>query len=88
MTLVEFLEARICEQEAGILGVPSPLAAALRTECAQQRGILADWKLVAEADGIRDPAQAEGPIALARRSLLAAGLRDHEDYQEEWALRR
>ena len=67
MNLVEFLEARIAEQEAGFQGrnyigglsivtavrddvaVPPSLTAALLAECAQKRGILAVWKVVAEA---------------------------------------
>jgi hypothetical protein len=107
MNIVEFLEARIAEQEAGIQGrnfiadhnvgtavsddmaVPPSLTDALLAECAQKRGILAAWKEVAEADGITDPADAEGPVALARRSMLiilAAGYKDHTDYEDEWAL--
>lgn len=108
MNIVEFLEARISEQEAGIQGrnfiesqfngtanndnmaVPPPLSEALLAECAHKRGILADWKVVAEAAGITDPADADGPIALARRSMLiilAANYKDHPDYNDAWALR-
>ncbi|MET4096340.1 DUF6221 family protein [Arthrobacter sp. UYCu712] len=107
MNIVEFLEARISEQEAGIQGrnfiesqangtatsdnmaVPPPLTEALLAECAHQRGILADWKVAAEADGITDPADADGPVALARRSvliILAANYKDHPDYNYAWAL--
>ena len=107
MNLVEFLEARIAEQEAGLQGrtlivgedidtaasddlaVPPSLTAALLAECAQKRGIRADWKVLAEAEGITDPADADGTVALARRSMLiilAAGFKDHPDYQAEWSL--
>ena len=108
MNLVEFLEARIAEQEAGLQGrnsigdhnvdtaasddtaVPSSLTDALLAECKQKRRILADWEVVAEAEGITDPADADGAVALARRSMLiilAAGYKDHPDYQAEWSLR-
>jgi hypothetical protein len=107
MNLVDFLEARIAEQEASIQGrtfvgghnvdtvasddmaVPPSLTDAMLAECAQKRGILADWEVVAEAEGITDPADAEGTVAVARRSMLiilAAGYKDHPDYQAEWSL--
>jgi hypothetical protein len=89
MNIVQFLEARIAEQEADILGggVPASLTKALLAECAEKRAILAAWKTAAEAEGIIDPAQAEGTITVARRSMLnilAAGYKDHPDYREEW----
>jgi hypothetical protein len=89
MNIVQFLEARIAEQEADILGggVPLSLTKALLAECAEKRAILAAWKAAAEAEGITDPAQAEGTITVARRSMLnilAAGYKHHPDYREEW----
>ncbi|SDP44166.1 hypothetical protein SAMN04487914_111123 [Arthrobacter sp. ok909] len=107
MNIVEFLEARIAEQEAGIQGrhfagghdyetvasddmaVPPSLTEALLAECAVKRRIVADWKLAAQEDGITDPADAEEPVALARRSMLivlAAGYKDHPDYDNDWTL--
>lgn len=84
MNLVEFLEARISEQEEHLQGrgftqepsaeeasediaIPATLNEALLSECAQKRGILAAWRVAAEAEGIIDPAEAEGTVTLARR---------------------
>jgi hypothetical protein len=72
------------------MAVPPSLTDALLAECAMKRRILADWKLAAEEDGISDPADAEEPVALARRSMLivlAAGYKDHPDYDNDWRLR-
>lgn len=106
---MEFLEARIAEQEAGLqgrgfakssnielagsdsIGVPPALREALLAECAAKRRIVAEWKATAEAEGIDDLADAEGSVALARRSMLiilAAEYKDHADYQEEWSIHK
>lgn len=82
MELVEFLEARITERERAVLitSAPPSLIKALLAECAQERQILAAWKQAAEAEGITDPEQALGTMAVACRSMLsilAAGYRDH-----------
>ncbi|MCX2748777.1 hypothetical protein OOZ51_13280 [Arthrobacter sp. MI7-26] len=93
---IDFLEARIVEQEAIILSrtfttrknsqpgandriVPPSLIAALQAECAQARGIVEDWKQAAKAEGITDPGDARGTIAVARRSMLRIVTASHRD---------
>ncbi|WAH99189.1 DUF6221 family protein [Arthrobacter sp. MMS18-M83] len=94
--LIDFLEARIVEQEAIILSrtfatrrssrlgandhmVPRSLTAALLAECAQARAIVEDWKQAAEVEGITDPSDARGSIAVARRSMLRILTASHRD---------
>lgn len=100
--LVGFLEARIAEQESAIRegtvapgtsgGPESEPKASLRQlmldECAQKRAIIASWKEAAEAEGITDLSEAEGTVAIARRSMLiilAGSHRDHPDYDPAWS---
>ena len=100
--LVEFLEARIAEQEsavregtfaAGTADVPAlddkvSLRQLMLDECAQKRAIIASWKEAADAEGITDLSQAEGTIAIARRSMLtilAGSHREHPDYDRAWS---
>ena len=104
MDIVEFLEARIAEQESAIregsfvLGTSdgdgnggednSSLGQRMREECAQKRAILASWKEAAEAEGINDPDEAKGTVAIARRAMLTilAGChREHPDYDPGWS---
>lgn len=57
-------------------------------ECAQKRAIIASWKEAADAEGISDPGEAEGAVAVARRAMLAilAGShREHPDYDPGWS---
>lgn len=92
--IVEFLEARIDEEEAELrhvdieeLQAPASLGSKLLAECVQKRDILADWKRAAAAEGINDPADAQGTVAMARRSMLgilAAGYVGHPDFDPEW----
>lgn len=103
MNIVEFLEARIAEQKANIhegtftrspigksMGDGSSndsLAELMLQECAQARAVLTAWTEAADAEGITDPADAEGTVAVARRAMLhilAGGYKDHPDYKEEW----
>ncbi|MDB5876233.1 MAG: hypothetical protein JWQ07_5675 [Ramlibacter sp.] len=105
MNIVQFLEARIAEEEKRIecgnstwgqnlhrlttdeMVVPPSLTEALLAECAQKRAILADWKAAADEEGTTGTGQAAGTIAVARRSMLnilAAGYKNHPDYQAEW----
>jgi hypothetical protein len=101
-SLVEFLEARIAEQESAIregtfaLGtgdVPGrdnkvSLGQLMLEECAQKRAIIASWKEAAGAEGISDLSQAEGTIAIARRSMLtilAGSHQEHVDYDPAWS---
>lgn len=82
MNIVVFLEARIAEEEARLLGARdsgSRLAQSMVAECAQKRAILEEWKRYA-ADGAPDP------LAIARRSMLAvlaANYKNHPDYSPE-----
>lgn len=103
MNIVEFLDARIAEQESAIHSgtfTHSPggdtadegssdesLASLMLQECAQARAVLTAWRDAADAEGITDPADAEGTIAVARRAMLhilAGGFKDHPDYQAGW----
>jgi hypothetical protein len=103
MDIVDFLEARIAEQEESIhqgtfthSGGGGPVAdgpsveslpVLMLRECAQARVVLTAWREAADAEGITDPADAEGTVALARRAMLhilAGGFKDHPDFQGEW----
>lgn len=86
-----FTEDHSAGLACAVIGIPPRLVEALLAECAMKRRILADWKNVAEAEGITDPAHAEGPVALARRGMLlilAGGYKDHPEYEQEWELRK
>ncbi|MFM9429898.1 DUF6221 family protein [Arthrobacter sp. MP_2.3] len=104
MDIVEFLEARIAEQETalregsfrpgGSVGPEnenmdqSSLRALMLEECARKRAIIASWKEAADAEGISDPGEAEGTVAVARRAMLtilAGSHRDHPDYDAGWS---
>ena len=104
MDIVEFLEARIAEQESALRegsfrpgGWFSPesenldeasLCALMLEECARKRAIIASWKEAADAEGISDPGEAEGTVAVARRAMLtilAGSHRDHPDYDAGWS---
>lgn len=104
MDIVEFLEARIAEQESAIqAGSFGPgascspgnenmdeatLCERMLDECARKRAIIASWKEAADAEGISDPGEAEGTVAVARRAMLAilAGShREHPDYDPGWS---
>ena len=94
--LVEFLEARIAEQESAIregtfaLGtadVPDrnnkvSLGQLMLDECAQKRAIIASWKEAADAEGITDLSKAEGTIAIARRSMLTILAGSHREHPD------
>jgi hypothetical protein len=105
MNIVQFLEARIAEEERSIecgnstpgqdlqtltpdeMALPPSLTEALLAECAQKRAILADWKAAADEEGTTGTGQPAGTIAVARRSMLnilAAGYKNHPDYQADW----
>jgi hypothetical protein len=89
--IVEFLEARVSEDEAELRhasaddpSTSSDLASGLLAECAQKRAIIADWKR-AVSEGPED--NPEGELAVARRSMLsilAAGYVNHPDFDPEW----
>jgi Family of unknown function (DUF6221) len=104
MNIVDFLEARIAEEEAGIgdgmfvVGTSDlpedgsdgkgSLGERMQEECAQKRAIIASWKEAAESEGIEDPGEAEGTVAIARRAMLtilAASYREHPDYDPGWS---
>lgn len=104
MNIVEFLEARIAEEEAairdgmfvvGTSDLPEDgsdgkgsLGERMQEECAQKRAIIASWKEAAESEGIDDPAEAEGTVAIARRAMLtivAGSYREHPDYDQGWS---
>jgi hypothetical protein len=104
MNIVEFLEARIAEEEAAIrdgmfvLGTSDlpedgsdgkgSLGERMEEESAQKRAIIASWKQAAAAEGIEDPADAEGTVAVARRAMLtilAGSYREHPDYDPGWS---
>ncbi|WP_160666405.1 DUF6221 family protein [Pseudarthrobacter sp. ATCC 49987] len=100
--LVEFLEARVAEQESairegtfatGTADLPNghdkaSLGQLMLDECAQQRAIISSWKEAADAEGISDLSDAEGTVAIARRSMLtilAGSHREHPDYDPAWS---
>lgn len=104
MNIVEFLEARIAEEEAGIRDgsfvvgtteVPEDggeakgsLGERMQEECAQKRAIIASWQEAAAAEGIEDPGEAQGTVAIARRAMLtilAGSYREHPDYDPDWS---
>ena len=104
MNIVEFLEARIAEEEANIrdgsfVGGPGAcqehgsedkdaLAERIREESAEKRVIIASWREAADDEGIEDPREAEGTVAVARRAMLtilAGSYRRHPDYDPEWS---
>lgn len=94
--LVEFLEARIAEQESvvregtfalGASGVPGsddkvPLGQLMLAECAQKRAIIASWKEAAAAEGITRLSEAEGTIAIARRAMLTILAGSHQEHPD------
>lgn len=99
--LVEFLEARIAEKEAASRAGPfapgtadvaefgdkACLAQLMRDECAQERAIIAGWKEAADAEEITKLSEAEGTVAISRRSMLtilAGSYRDHPDFDPVW----
>lgn len=100
-SIVDFLEARITEKEASVrgkyqsaternsagVGEPGPLGQLILAECTMKRSIIAEWRSAAEAEGAGDIYAAEGPAAVALRSMLiilAAGYETHPDYCDEW----
>jgi len=104
MNIVEFLEARIAEEEAairdgmfvvGTSDLPEDgsagrgsLGERMQEECAQKRAIIASWKDAAEDEGIEDPGEAQGTVAIARRAMLtilAGSYREHPDYDPGWS---
>ena len=104
MDIVDFLEARIAEQESAIhegsfvLRISddhengsednSSLGKRMLEECAQKRAIIASWKEAADAEGISDPSEAEGTVAIARRAMLtilAGSHREHPNYEQCWS---
>ena len=101
LSVVDFLEARIAEKEADVRrryvsrppGDPEavretgPLGQMILAECARKRAIVAEWLSVAAAEGATNICEADGPSAVALRSMLrilAAGYESHPDYREEW----
>ncbi|BCW68370.1 hypothetical protein NicSoilB4_31330 [Arthrobacter sp. NicSoilB4] len=104
MNIVEFLEARIAEEEAAIrdgmfvVGTSDlpvdgtdgkgSLGERMQEECAQKRAIIASWKEAAGDEGIEDPREAQGTVAIARRAMLtilAGSYREHPDYDDGWS---
>ncbi|MDN4643404.1 DUF6221 family protein [Arthrobacter sp. PsM3] len=104
MDIVGFLEARIAERESAIREGSfvlrifddhengsednSSLGKRMLAECAQKRAIVASWKEAADAEGISDPSEAEGTVAIARRAMLtilAGSYREHPDYEQCWS---
>jgi hypothetical protein len=99
--LVEFLEARITEQESAVRegtfaqatvdgesNHKASLGQLMLNECAQKRAIVACWKEAADAEGITELSEAEGTVAIARRSMLtilAGSHREHPDYDPAWS---
>jgi hypothetical protein len=100
--LVEFLEARVGEQESAIrVGTfasgtadgpgrnhKASLSQLMLNECVQKRAIIASWKEAAHAEGITGLGEAEGTVAIARRSMLtilAGSHREHPDYDPAWS---
>ena len=97
MTIIEFLEARVAEDEAEALDAPkmSDVYDASRNaftetmrkkalaECAAKRAILAECRpgTLDDLDSCEDDQPA--PMWVAR--TLAAVYKDHPDYQQEWA---
>ena len=95
MTIVEFLEARIAEDEAKAAGLLAntqegydinDYAERMLAECAAKRAIIDQWE---DLEGIGpltggvDAGHALGIDAAVR--ALAAVYKDHPDYQQEWA---
>ena len=86
MDIVVFLEARIAEEEARLLGAAtrdSRLALSMLVECAQKRAILEEWKQGA-ANSWHDP------LFIARSSMLvvlAASYKSHPDYSQSGRVR-
>ena len=104
LSVVDFLEARIAEKEAEVrrryvsrpsgdpeeLGQPGPMDQMILAECTRKRAIVAEWQSVAAAEGTAHICEADGPSAVALRSMLrilAAGYESHPDYREEWGAR-
>lgn len=95
MDIVEFLEARIAEEEAPLrhaevdaTGTSPGLADSMLAECAEKRTVLARWKLAEKAESGSDTTDAQGELVMARRSMLnilAAGYADHPDFDPDWA---
>lgn len=100
--LVDFLEARILEQESAVRAgafasgtaddsardEKASLSQLMLEECVQKRAIIASWREAADAEGITDLSDAEGTVAIARRSMLtilAGSHRDHPDYDPAWS---
>jgi hypothetical protein len=90
--IVEFLEARIREEEAQLRhaenndpSCPPSLTALGLAGCRQVRVILASWQRA--ADEGTETAGAQDSPAIARRSMLnilAANYASHPDFDPEW----
>jgi hypothetical protein len=87
MTITEFLEARIAEDEARarypyLASSPDPLFSPARilAECAAKREVMRWW-----TDGLIGYAVAEDGEMTNPLLPLAAVYKDHPDYSPEWA---
>jgi hypothetical protein len=101
LSVVDFLEARIADKEASVrrhylnrtpsnpeeVGEPGPLGQMILAECAMKRAIVAEWWSAAAAEDAANICEADGPRAVALRSMLrilAAGYEAHPEYREVW----
>lgn len=94
MNIVNFLEARVAEEESVLAHADSEgtgrlasLAAKMLAECAQKRAIIDSWKRRAEAAGISSPGEDRRgacPDAVAMLAILSAAYRTHPDYPAGW----
>lgn len=100
MNIIEFLEARIAEDEARAgsgwsslgdtrwttdnYGRDSLTPSAVLAECAAKRAIIAECRPSTLRD--LDAGEDDQPAPLWVARTLAAVYKDHPDYQQEWAL--
>jgi Family of unknown function (DUF6221) len=88
--LVEFLEARIAEEEESLAHADpseSRMARNMLAECAQKRSILEGWKRAAAAEGISRGGDAGDSLVMVCRSMLtilAASYTSHPDFSSDW----
>ncbi|UYM26586.1 hypothetical protein SEA_BAUER_37 [Arthrobacter phage Bauer] len=92
-SLVEFLEARIAEDEARarypyLASHPDPLFSPARAlaECAAKRAILDGWEDPDDIGPLDGDVDAGHVLAMDKAvRALAAVYKDHKDYRQEWA---
>lgn len=91
---MEFLEARIAEEETALLRAHAQewtltptLALRMLAECAQKREVVECWKRAAASEGVSNLAEVRGTLTMARRTMLmilAAAYRSHPDHSDDW----